>query len=289
MQTVPYRFQLLAPPGTVHSGPSAPSSAENDLYERYLASLQKLRGKCYLADRAIGPEQLDHTGRFRMHRDHNCWHFLLVDPEDEVVGCVRYLTHLPTASPADLLTSHSAIGQDPVWRDKFRGALASDLTFARKNGLTFIEVGGWAIETAFRQTRAALEILLASFAWGRMIGGAIGCCTATFRNSSASMLRRIGGRSLEYNNEVIPPYSDAAYGCMMEALRFHFQDFDPRYQKMVDSIHTRMSEQSTITCSLPDAALEQQDVITNTRSLLALDCALQRAGQSVGASASVSV
>src|SRR3954470_3940127 len=242
MQTVPYRFQLLAPPGTVRSGVSAPTSVDNDSYERYLGSLQKLRAKCYLADAAIGPDQLDGAGRFPMHRDRDSWHFLLVGPEDEVVGCVRYLTHLPTATPLDLLISHSAIGQDPVWRDKFRRAIASDLTFARENRLTFIEVGGWAIESAFRQTRAALEVLLASFAWGRMIGGATGCCTATFRNSSASMLRRIGGRSLEHNNEVIPPYTDASYGCMMEALRFHFQDFDPRYHKMVDSIYTRMSE-----------------------------------------------
>jgi len=121
-----------------------------------------------------------------------------------------------------------------------------------------------------------------------MIGGAIGCCTATFRNSSAAMLRRVGGRSLEYNNEPIPPYNDPNYGCKMEALRFHFQEFDPRYQKTVDSIYARLSEQSTITRSLKDATC-LEDSIRTAMSLRAFNCALQSASRRVIMAASVSL
>src|SRR4051812_20173524 len=118
MQTEPYRFQLLAPPGVTPSKVSGSISSDRDSYERYLMSLQKLRAKSYLADGAIAPEQLDEEGRFRMGRDEDCWHFLLVNPQEEVVGCVKYLDHTPTARAEDLLISHSAVGQDPVWRAK---------------------------------------------------------------------------------------------------------------------------------------------------------------------------
>jgi hypothetical protein len=223
-----------------------------------------------------------------MHRDGESWHFLLVNPDEEVVGCVRYLAHPFTARAEELAISHSAIARDPMWGAKFRGALESDLTYAREHLLTFIEIGGWAIATNFRHTRAALEILLASFAWARMIGGAIGCCTATVRNSSASMLRRIGGRSLGYNSEVIPPYNDASYGCTMEALRFHFQEYDARYQKMVDSIYARLVEQSTITPSLEDTT-GQEDSTRTAKSLRALDCALQSTNRPAVMPAAVSL
>ncbi|MFL6450286.1 MAG: GNAT family N-acyltransferase [Bryobacteraceae bacterium] len=288
MQTAPYRFQLLAPAGIAPSAVNGPIRADIDSYEHYLTSLQKLRAQSYIADGAIGPDQLDGDGRFRMHWDEESWHFLLVNPEEEVVGCVRYLAHQGSARAEDLFISHSAIAKDPVWGARFLEALESDLTYARENLLTFIEVGGWAIETGYRHTRAALEILLASFAWARSIGGAIGCCTATFRNSSAPMLRRIGGRSFEHNSEAIPPYNDAHYGCMMEALRFHFQDFDPRFQKMVDSICDRMTEQSTIARSLDDAMC-LDDAMRTTTSLQALNRGLQSANKPATAPVTISI
>jgi hypothetical protein len=286
MQTAPYRFQLLAPSGTPPSKVSGRIGSHPDSFDHYLSSLQKLRARTYLADGAIGPRQLDEQGRFRMHGDEDSWHFLLIDSDDEAVGCVRYLSHSPFASFDDLSISHCPMAADLVWGSKFRGALEADLAFARENLLTFVEVGGWAIETAYRHTRAALEVLLASFAWARMIGGAIGCCTATFRNNSALMLRRIGGTSIEYNNEAIPPYEDAGYGCMMEVLRFRFQNFDPRFQKMVDDIYNRIAEQPTIAASLEDEAF-QQEALRTSQSLSALDRALQSANQGAGAKTDV--
>lgn len=288
MQTAPYRFQLLAPPGTSSSNLTGPIKSDIDSYAHYLTSLQKLRAETYLADGAIGPEQLDGQGRFHMSRDEDSWHFLLINPDEQAVGCVRYLPHSPSALVDDLFISHAPVANDPTWGSKFRGALESDLTFARQNMLTFVEIGGWAIEASYRHTRAALEILLASFAWARMIGGSIGCCTATVRNSSSDMLRRIGGRSFEYNNEAIPPYNDAGYGCIMEVLRFHFQNFDPRFQKMVDSISTRIAEQHTITTVLETAACHQ-DAMRTADSLQALGRALQSANQTAAAPAAISL
>src|SRR4051794_40058363 len=144
MQTASYRFQLLAPPGITPSHLSGPISCDPNSYERYLTSLQKLRAQTYLADGAIGPERLDAAGRFRMESDERAWHFLLVNEHEEAVGCVRYLTHLPSASIDDLFISHCPLAEDPVWGKHFRAALEADLAFARQNLLTFVEVGGWA-------------------------------------------------------------------------------------------------------------------------------------------------
>jgi len=288
MQIAPYRFQLLAPGGIPTSNASAAISCERDAYDHYLSSLQKLRAESYLSDGAITPERIDKEGRFLMHRDEDCWHFLLIDPAQEVIGCVRYLAHPAAATIRDLLIAQSPLGKDPFWGSKFAHALESHLAFAHRNALTFVEVGGWAINTAYRHTRAALEILLASFAWAKMIGGGIGCCTATVRNKSASMLRRIGGSSFEFGNEVIPPYIDSKYGCTMEALRFHFQDFDPRYQKLVDSIYNRIPEQPIITRP-GDYDRSGADAVHATNSLVALGRALHSANQTVAAPACVSV
>lgn len=287
MQTASYRFQLLAPTYT-SSNPGSAISFDSDSYEHYLTSLQRLRADSYLSDGAIAPEQVDNEGRFPMLRDEDCWHFLLIDSEREVVGCVRYLPHPPTARVEDLLISHSALGEEPVWGAKFYEALESDLAFARGNGLTFIEIGGWAINATYRHTRAALEILLASFAWARMIGGGIGCCTATVRNNSASMLRRIGGCSFGHENETIPPYNDSKYGCTMEALRFHFQDFDPRYGKTVDSIYNRIAGQPVVARS-KDENSNRADAASTTESLLALGRVLQSANESAAALAYASL
>ena len=273
-----YRFQLLAPSEITTPSLWGAIAPNADLYEHYLSSLQRLRASTYLDDGAIQIEQIDHSGRFRMRQDEQCWHFLLVDSEHQVVGCVRYLAHPNTASFEDLWIAQSPLALDSVWGLKLRGAVKSDLCWARERNLAFIEVGGWAIDLGYRHTRAALEVMLASFAWSQLIGGGLGCSTATFRNDSASILRRIGGTSLEYEGEALPPYNDPRYGCRMEVLHFHFQSFDARFRKIVDDIRLHL-EHSTVIQRPLDSFKELSELVKTEESLQALHCALQNAGQ----------
>lgn len=275
MQTAPYRFQLLAPPEATINSFCGPTVTDPDLHKRYLSSLQRLRAHTYFEDGAIKESEIDPWGRFRMHQDEQCWHFLLIDAEDEVVGCVRYLAHPNTARFEDLWISHSPIAADPLWAGKLRSAVESDLHWAREQNLSFIEIGGWAIAAEHRHTRAALEVMLASFAWARMIGGGIGCCTATFRNHSATILRRIGGVSFEHQGETVPPYDDPHYGCSMEILRFHFQSFDSRYQKVVSDIYRRLTEDSIIIRPTSGPDHQPAEILSTEENLRALSCALQ--------------
>jgi hypothetical protein len=281
MQTAPYRFQLLAPSEATTAQLRDSMVTAPDSYEHYLSSMQRLRARTYLDDGAIKADELDEYGRFRMHQDEQCWHFLLIDSDDQVVGCVRYLAHSADAAFEDLWISRSPLACDQAWASQIRSAVDSDLSWARRQNLSFIEIGGWAIAEEHRHTRAALEVMLASFAWARMIGGGIGCCTATFRNSSASILRRIGGTSFEHQGEAIPPYDDPSYGCSMEVLRFHFQAFDSRYQKVVNDIYRRLTESSSVIRRNEALVGESSEVLTTRENLLALHCALQRAEQKV--------
>lgn len=246
METALYQLQLLAP----HNHPATASyrqvRQDTALYESHMSSMQLLRGRTYSADGAVQPDQLDDMGRLPMCQDDYSWHLLLVNTKGEVVGCVRYLIHSPTVRAEDLYVNRSALAASRTWANALRYALDAELKFARDEKLAFIEVGGWAVAAEYRHTRAALEVLIASFAFARVLGGAIGCCTATVRNNSASILRRIGATSLTFGDAEIPPYKDSRYGCTMELLRFHFECFDLRYRKIVDDMQCRMVQECSV-------------------------------------------
>lgn len=233
-----YRFELLNPSVRCHQ------------YDRYMHSMQKLRARVYLRDGAIRASQVTPEGRYCVARDDESWHFLLIDDQDEVAGCVRYLLHPNTVDFSDLLLRHSALAQHPVWGPQLRAAVARDLEQARTHDLRYAELGGWALAEEYRGSTAALKILLASYAWGRLIGGCICSCTATVRNNSASILRRIGGVSLKFDTVALPPYEDPLYGCTMEILRFDSRSAPTRYEATIRSLQIEMQEAALFTSNL---------------------------------------
>jgi hypothetical protein len=235
---ISYRFELLNP------------SVRCEQYDRYMHSMQKLRAKVYLQDGAIQASHLTPEGRHCVARDRESWHFLVIDDRDEVAGCVRYLLHPNTVEFSDLLLRHSALARDPVWGPHLRAAVARDLEQARTHDLWYAELGGWALSKEYRGTRAALKMLLASYAWGRLIGGCICSCTATVRNNSALILRRIGGVSLKSDRVRLPAYEDPLYGCTMEVLRFDSRSAPARYETAIRSLQIELQEAVLFTSNL---------------------------------------
>ena len=234
-----YRFQLLAPPERNSS--FGRSKVDEHLYYHFLSSMQKLRGKIYLKDHAIQPWQLDDEGRFAMPGDERSWHFLLLDETQEVIGCARYLVHSNTVPFERLRISHSALANDKTLGPKVRLAVESDLRLARAHGMSYVEAGGWALAEEWRGTRAALEILVASYALAHLWGGCLGSCYATVRHSSSSILRRIGGSPLEVKGETLPPYEDPHYGCRMELLRFDSRTPAPRFVPLINLLKAKLA------------------------------------------------
>ncbi|MBV9762246.1 MAG: hypothetical protein JO340_16920 [Acidobacteriaceae bacterium] len=236
-----YRFQLLAPPDTPSGGAFGRPNINKQLYDHYLSSIQKLRGRIYLKDGAIRESELDDEGRFFIPGDKRSWHFLLVDSSQSVIGGARYLVHSRNATFDQLRVRHSALANNPNWAPKVRAAVEQDLQTARLNKFSYVEIGGWALSEEWRGTRAALEILVASYALAHLWGGCLGACAATARHGSSSILRRIGGSSFEVGGEVLPPYEDPQYGCQMELLRFDCRTPSPRFTPLIAQLRSKLA------------------------------------------------
>jgi hypothetical protein len=247
--TQSYRVQILAPPDNHPSDAFNGARIDEEAYSQQLASLQSLRGRVYLQDRAIQPWDVDANGRFPMPGDDLSWHFLLTDAEQEVIGCVRYLVHPQTVSFNNLLIAHSAMASNAEWHDKVREAIEADLRMALDEHLSYIEIGGLALAEAWRGTSAALEILVASYALGHLWGGCLGSCTATVRHSSSSILRRVGGARFQIGGEALPPYEDPTYGCEMELLRFDSRSPAQRFIPLISQVETKLANTVAMVCS----------------------------------------
>ena len=176
-----------------------------------------------------------------MPGDKRSWHFLLVDPSQNVIGCARYLVHPHSVSFDQLRVRHSALANHPQWADKVRRAVEDDLRTARQNNFSYVEIGGWALSEEWRGTRAALEILVASYALAHLWGGCLGACAATARHGSSSILRRIGGCSFEIGGEALPPYEDPQYGCQMELLRFDCRTPSRRFVPLIAQLRGKLA------------------------------------------------
>jgi hypothetical protein len=167
-----------------------------------------------------------------------------------VIGCIRYLVHPCTVAFDKLRIGHSSMALTAEWHDRVQEAVEADLKLVREQNLSYIEIGGWAVDEAWRGTSAALEILLASYALGRLWGGCLGSCTATVRHASSSMLRRIGGSRFRVKGEVLPPYEDPSYGCAMELLRFDSRAPSPRFLPLVERVEAELASTVAIVPSV---------------------------------------
>lgn len=77
-------------------------------------------------------------------------------------------------------------------------------------------VGGWAVNLESRG--AGIHLISEAVALAGRLGDHYATATATVRNNSAGMLRRMGARPLL-------KYYDPGYRCEMELLEFHMRDF----------------------------------------------------------------
>jgi len=184
--------------------------------------VQRLRGSVYLADGAIGADQLTSKGLHKTPEDDRSWHIVSLNAVGEVTGCFWYRLHESSVSFEDLRVRQSPLALAPPWREHLWRAVESDLLGARIEGLRYAELGGWAIARANRCTSEVLLLACAAYSLARALGDALGITMATVRNSSAKILRRLGGAPLKIQNVAgeVPPYFDPHYGCTMELLRF---------------------------------------------------------------------
>jgi len=208
----------------------------NRRHTHLLAGMQRLRGSVYEADGAVHRSELTADGRHRISVDDNSWHVLSLDRSGEVVACLRFLEASRASGFDALRVRHAALARSPEHGARFRRAVQREMDRARSTSIGFGEVGGWAVREDHRLTPESLRIVLATYALLEMLGSCSGVATATFRHSSATILRRIGLSTLQMDGQEIPPYHDPQYGCLMQILRFDSRFPNPKYRAWIASL-----------------------------------------------------
>lgn len=242
------RLVLLAP--SAAAVPAVFRNVEVDpaRHTGILAQIQRLRGLVYLEDGAILPSQLTPDGRHAQSMDAPSWHIASCEPDGEVIGCARYRTHAPGIRPEELAIWRSAAVNHPHRVRELRATIEEDIARARRRQIGFVEVGGWAIAAHRRFSTEAMQVALSTFALARGVGGCIGLTTATVRNCSSKILRKIGGRLLEPGGVPLRAYYDPQYGCEMELLRFDSTLPNPRYDAWIEQL-VRSLLDVTVVCA----------------------------------------
>lgn len=233
-------FVLLSPAKGGTPAAFAAVSGDADEYSRRLREMQRLRGSIYLREGAISEGELTADGRHELAGDENAWHLLLLGEGKRIVGCMRYLLHRNAIAVSKLSASSCALGLSPEWGGHLEEALRRELALAQEEKVGFAEIGGWALAEQLRTSTEGIRIVLATYALGRLLGNAIGISTATTRNGSSKILRRLGGQSVEAGNIQLPTYFDPHYKCDMELLRFDSRAPNARYAEWVDYLHSEL-------------------------------------------------
>jgi hypothetical protein len=235
------QFAILPPARGLVSNVFRNVTVNKQRHNDLMAAMQRFRGRIYTGDGAVRASDLTADGRHRVRADDESWHVLTLDQNGQVCACLRYLQEERARGFDDLWVRHAALTRLAALGRKFRTAVEAEMARARQMRIGFGEVGGWAVAEDRRGTLEPLRIILATYGLLELLGGCAGVATATSRHSSASMLRRIGLRSLQVDGEDLPPYYDPQYSCEMEVLRFDSRHPNPKYREWVEQLASALS------------------------------------------------
>ena len=210
-----------------------------------------MRGAVYLEDGAIRDYHLT-DGRHKQAADYVSWHLLVLDQSDRVCGCARYREYLSNTQYSELSVSRSALAHCANWGSPLQSSVDAELELSREMSLPYVELGGWALLDQIRCTTEAIRMALSTYGLAQALGGGIGISTATYRNSSSSILRRMGGLPLEHARKQLPSYYDPHYSCEMEVLRFYSWAPNPRYASCVKDLKDTLCEVPVVTNGVAD-------------------------------------
>ncbi len=207
--------------------------------------------------------------RHQTPEDERSWHFLIMDSRQRLSACVWYMEHAETASLDSLRVRNCPLVSRYAGTPRYRGAVEAELARARRLGLHFAEIGGWAVAPEHRCKSEGLLLALAAYSLGRAAGGALGLTTATVRHASSTILRRIGGSQLMSNDGPVPSYYDPRYKCEMELLRFDSRHPSPKYAPLIDELTDRLAYVPVVASTLLDAPFEYTEAPAAAASLAA--------------------
>jgi hypothetical protein len=165
----------------------------------------------------------------------------MLDREHQVTACIRYMEHESDASVDSLRARSCPLAADAGWSAQFFDAVGRELASARRLGMSFAEVGGWAVAPQHRRTTEGLLLVLGAYSLASTLGGALVVSTATVRHASSAILRRLGGTPLSSADGPLPAYFDPHYNCEMELLRFDSRRPASKFASLIDSLKDQLS------------------------------------------------
>jgi hypothetical protein len=233
---------LLAPPQATLPAAFEHQTFDSRRYQSLIHDMQRLRGSIYLREGNIRATQLTRDGRHETAEDQRGWHVLMLDSEGRVSACALYLEYANTVAALDTRVRHCPLLEDTEWGSRTVRAVEHEIERARAAGLGFAELGGWAIKPERRGSPDGIMMALATYALSRIRGGALGITTANVQHSCSSILRRLGGWSLECDGSEIPPYFDPRYNTEIELLRFDSRTPNTKYAGLIDVVREKLSE-----------------------------------------------
>ncbi len=262
------RMILLAPPNAYGHEFFRNVEVNVPLRSALVRQMQRLRGGIYLQDGAISQQQLI-GGRHQTPEDEKSWHLLMLDRQQQVTSCVWYMEHDSMASVDSLRARNCPLAVQAGWSERFFDAVGGELARARRLGMRFAEVGGWAVAPEHRCKSEGLLLALAAYSLGRISGGALGLTTATVRHASSTILQRLGGSHLTSADGPVPAYFDPRYNCEMELLRFDSRRPATKFASLIDSLKDRLSIVQVVASHSLSALPEQMDAPAPAASLAA--------------------
>jgi hypothetical protein len=244
--SVDERMILLAPPD--REVPESFISCDFDLdrHSALIRQIQRFRGRVYLADGAVEHHQLSVDGRHHTTEDDKSWHLVLLDARDNISACAWYREHENTVYFNRLRLKHCPLISTTEWGDSLWRAIQGEIRRARSARIGYAEVGGWAVADEHRRSAEGLVLALAAYGLGEFLGSTLSVTTATARHGSCEILRRLGGKPLEVDGKVVPPYYDPSYRCTMQILRFDSREPNPRYAPLVRRLVDRFPDVAVV-------------------------------------------
>jgi hypothetical protein len=244
--TIGQRLVLVAPPDVTVPAAFKRVTTDSVRHQRLVGEMQAVRGTVYLQGGYLRPEQLSAGGLHQTPEDNKSWHLLMTDATGRVSSCGWYLNHPNTVSIEDLRVRHCPLARIAEWRGKLHAAVDSEIRRARRAGLYYAELGGWAVPRERRCTSEGLILALAGYGLSRLLGGAIGITAANVTHASSSILRRLGGSYLESDGMTLPAYYDPAYNTMIELLRFDSRRPSAKFCGLIDMARASLTTVSVI-------------------------------------------
>ena len=198
-------------------------------YSRLIEDIQKFRGRIYFDERAIPESSLGSDGRHILDIDLKSWHMIVISANDKkILGVMRsYMHDLKNEIDLDSVQAFKLTQRlNSKERERYEQAMIRFINCASARAQFFAESGGWAVDRREQKRTLSTLVMAALSTLLHVSGTTVGLGTATERNNSSEILKKLGGFSIEdANGEVLPPFFDMYYNCEMEILGFYSESF----------------------------------------------------------------